>query len=175
MRSRAAVADRAALALAGTALLAGAAGATRWGGDRILRTGLRYLEQAGHGPVALAGLLGTALWCCLLATRLPRPAPRRLRLPAPGCSLDSRAVRRAVRARCSAVPGVVRARCRLTRRGRRLDLSLTLTLDRGTNPAAVLTDVSTTVLPPFTTLLTPGRLSTRIHLTVPRHRRRRPE
>ncbi|MFF2776051.1 hypothetical protein ACFVU3_14190 [Streptomyces sp. NPDC058052] len=173
MASRAAVANRLVLALAGTALLAAAASAARWGEGPVMRAGLRHVEQAGVGGSLLAGLVGTAAGLVLLAAQLPRRAPRRLRLAAPGCLLDSRAVRRAVQVACSTVPGVDRTRCRLTRRGRRLELSLTLRIACGTDPGEVLAHVSTVVVPPFEALLAPRRLVARIHLTVRRPRSRR--
>ncbi|MFF8409488.1 hypothetical protein [Streptomyces omiyaensis] len=168
-----AVVNRVVLALAGAVLLAGAASAARWGGDRVLHAGLRQLEQAGGGFAALAGALGAAAGLALLAAQPPRRPPRRLRLAAPGCSLDGRALRRAVRAGCSGVPGVVRTGCRLARRGRDLELSLTLRIACGTDPGEVLARVSTGVLPPFEELLAPRRLATRIRLTV-RHPGPRP-
>ncbi|MFF0483009.1 hypothetical protein [Streptomyces sp. NPDC004435] len=173
MASRPALANRSMLALSGCALLAAAAGAARWGGHDVLRAGLRHVERAGHGYVALAGLLGTVAGLWLLAAQLPRRAPRRLRLAAPGCSLDRRAVRRAVRTGCSTVPGVVRARSRLTRDGRSLGLSLTLRIACGTDPGTVLAHVSTVVLPPVEALLGPRPPRTRILLTVARPKARR--
>ncbi|MFE3127923.1 hypothetical protein ACFXHD_31425 [Streptomyces hydrogenans] len=173
MPDRTTVTNRLALALAGTALLACAASGARWGEALALPAGLRHLERAGPALVASASLLGTAAGLGLLVMQLPRRAPRRLRLATPGCALDGRAVRRAVREACSTVPGVVRVRCRLTRRGRDLDLSLTLRIVCGTDPRDVLTRVSTAVLPPVEALLAPRRLHTRIDLRVRRPRAHR--
>ncbi|MGW6537900.1 hypothetical protein ACWGBV_14125 [Streptomyces sp. NPDC055051] len=173
MASRTTAANRAVLALAGSALLATAAGAVRWGGHDVLRAGLRHAERTGHGYAALVvGLLGAAAGLGLLVAQLPRRAPRRLPLAAPGYALDRRAVHRAVRAGCSGFPGVVRARPRLTRRGRSLDLSLTLRITCGADPGAVLAHVSTVVLPPVEALLAPRRTRFRIRLKVGRPRPR---
>ena len=140
MRSRT-VANRAALALTGLAFLAWGA-AVWWGEEKIFTAGLRHLEPAEH----------------------------RLRLPAPGCRLDSRAVRHAVRTGCVAVPGVVRARCRLTGRGGAMCLSVTLTVQGTAHPDEVMTAVTDGVLAQITPLLAPRRLHIRIRLRVQRPR-----
>ncbi|MFF6888454.1 hypothetical protein ACFY9F_35305 [Streptomyces sp. NPDC012421] len=162
--------NRTALALAGLALLALSGAAATWGGHRVVASGLGRLEEAGPHAVVLAGGLAVMAGLWLLAAQSPRSAPRRLRLPAPGCSLDSRAVRRAVRVLCSAVPGVTRTRCRLTRRGSALNLSVSLVLSCTAHPDDVLTEFSDRVLPQITASLAPHRLHTTVHLRVQRTR-----
>ncbi|MEU2657283.1 hypothetical protein ABZ615_18395 [Streptomyces sp. NPDC007325] len=165
--------NRTALTLAGLAVLALSGAAATSGGHRVVASGLRRLEEAGPHAVVLTGGLGVVVGMCLLAAQSPRSASRRLRLPAPGCSLDSRAVRRAVRVLCSAVPGVTRARCRLTRHGDGLKLSVSLVLSCAAHPDDVLSEFSDRVLPQITASLAPRRLRTCVRLTVRRTRSRR--
>ncbi|MFI0829720.1 hypothetical protein ACH4Q7_35585 [Streptomyces roseolus] len=168
MRSRT-VANRAALALTGLAFLAWGA-AVWWGEEKIFTAGLRHLEPAEHRLLLAASSAGLAASLVLLTAQIPLPARRRLRLPAPGCRLDSRAIRHAVRTGCVAVPGVVRARCRLTGRGGAMCLSVTLTVQGTAHPDEVMTAVTDGVLAQITPLLAPRRLRTRIRLRVQRPR-----
>ncbi|MFE1349268.1 hypothetical protein [Streptomyces sp. NPDC058757] len=172
MRSRT-VANRTALALVGLALLASGAAAVPRGGERVLAAALRHLGHTDHRLLVAAGGAALAGALVLLTAQLPRPARRRLDLAAPGCRLDSRAVRRAVRDGCAALPGVVRARCRLTGGRRTTRLAVTLTLDATAHPGDVLTAVSDSVLTQVAPLLAPRRLDTRIRLQVRRARPRR--
>ncbi|GGY38493.1 hypothetical protein [Streptomyces omiyaensis] len=169
MRSRT-VANRTALALTGLALLASGAAATRWGEERILTAALRHLEPTDHRLLLAASSAALAASLVLLTAQIRRPGRRRLNLPAPGCQLDSRAVRHAVRTGCAAVPGVVRARCSLTGRRGTMRLAITLTVNGTAHPGEVLTAVADGVLPQITPLLTPRRLHTRIRLRVQRPR-----
>ncbi|MFK0221225.1 hypothetical protein ACIQWN_23920 [Streptomyces vinaceus] len=167
------VANRMVLALAGTALLITATVAARGAENPIVHAALGQVRRYAPGSLILAGCLALAASVVLLTAQIPRRAPRRLRLRAPGCHLDSRAVRRAVRTQCSTLPGVVRARCRLTGRGHAMSLAITLTVDGTAHPADLLAAVSDGVLPQVAALLTPRRLETRIRLHVQRPRRHR--
>lgn len=119
-----------------------------------------------------AGCAGLAGSLALLTAQITGGLPAACTFPLrAGCRLDSRAVRRAVQAGCSAVPGVVGARCRLTSRGRTMGLGITLTVDGTAHLGDVLTGVSDGVLPQIASLLTPRRLQTRIRLHVQRPRR----
>ncbi|MGT2532804.1 hypothetical protein ACU4GG_41375 [Streptomyces nojiriensis] len=169
MRSRG-VANRMVLALAGITLLAAAAATVGGAGDQVVDAGLRRVRQAGIGPLILTICLALATSLVLLTAQIPRRAPRRLDLPTPGCHLDSRAVRRAVRTGCSAVPGIVRTRCSLTDRGNAMTLSVTLTMDSTARPSEVLAAVTHGVLAQIASLLAPRRLKTRIRLRVQRPR-----
>ncbi|MFH8259287.1 hypothetical protein [Streptomyces roseolus] len=169
MRSRTMV-NRMVLALTGLALLASGAAAGWWGEEKAFTSSLRHLEQADHRLLLAGGSAALAASLVLLAVQIPRPARRRLNLPAPGCRLDSRAVRHAVRAGCAAVPGVVRARCRLTGHRGTMRLAITLTVNGTTHPDEVLTAVADGVLVQIAPLLTPRRLHTRIRLQVQRPR-----
>lgn len=169
MRSRT-VANRAVLALAGLTLVAAAAVAAGRGEKQVVDAGLGHLRQAWAGPLILAGCLALTASLALLIAQIPRRAPRRLSLPEPGCQLDSRAVRHAVQAACSAVPGIVRARCRLTGRGHTMDLAIVLTVENSAHPGHILAAVSDGVIPQIAPLLAPRRLQTRIRLTVQRPR-----
>ncbi|QES47738.1 hypothetical protein DEJ50_07840 [Streptomyces venezuelae] len=169
MRSRT-VPNRTALALTGLALIAAAASVTRWGEENVLMAVLRHLQQADHRLLSVAGAVGFAASLFLVTVQIPRPAPRRLALPAPHCGLDSRAVRHAVQAGCAAIPGVVRVRCRLTGRRHMMRLGITLTVNATAHPDDVLTTVSDTVLTQIAPLLEPRRLRTRIRLQVQRPR-----
>ncbi|MFF2191322.1 hypothetical protein [Streptomyces sp. NPDC058157] len=173
MRSRT-VANRAALTLTGLALIAAGAAATRWGEENVLTAALRHLEQADHRLLLAAGAVGLAASFFLATAQIPRPARRRLALPAPHCVLDSRAVRQAVRAGCAAVPGVMRARCRLTGRRHTMRLAITLTVSATAHPGDVVTTVSDIALTHIAPLLAPRRLRTRIRLQVRRPREVRP-
>ncbi|MFG2834316.1 hypothetical protein ACGFYE_04890 [Streptomyces zaomyceticus] len=166
-------ANRTVLALTGLALLTAGIAATRQADDRILTAAVRHLQQADHRLLLAAGSAGLAAALALLAAQIPRPAPRRLDLSAPGCRLDRRAVRHATQVGCAAVPGVLRARCRLTGNRRMMQMSLTLTVNSTAHPGDVLTAVSDSVLAQITPLLTPRRLHTRIRLHVPSPRSRR--
>ncbi|MCB5169460.1 hypothetical protein LG634_32215 [Streptomyces bambusae] len=172
MRSRT-VANRTVLALTGLALLAAAGAAAGRVGNQVVDAALRQLRHAGPGPLILTACAALAASSVLLVAQVPRRAPRRLGLPAPGCHLDSRAVRRAVRTGCSAVPGVVRASCRLTGRGHTMTLAVTLTVDSTAHPGEVLSAVTHGVLTQFAALLAPRHLKTRIRLRVQRPRPRR--
>ncbi|WP_051804254.1 hypothetical protein [Streptomyces griseus] len=169
MRSRT-TANRTALGLAGTALLVLGAAAVRWGEEELLTAVLRRLEQTDHRLLLAASGAALAASLVLLAAQIPLPARRRLSLRSPGCRLDSRAVRRAVRTGCAAVPGVVRARCRLTGRRGTMRLALTLTVNGTAHPDEVLTAVADGVLGQIAPLLAPRRLDTRIRLRVRRPR-----
>ncbi|MFF9340475.1 hypothetical protein ACF1CG_12100 [Streptomyces sp. NPDC014773] len=169
MRSRT-VANRTALALAGLALLAPGAAAARWGEERILTAALQHLEPADHRLLLAASGAALAASLVLLTAQIPRPGRRRLSLPAPGCRLDSRAVRHAVGTGCAAVPGVVRARCRLTGRRGTVRLAITLTVNGAVHPGEVLAAVADGVLTQIAPLLAPRRLHTRIRLRVRRPR-----
>ncbi|MFF4299539.1 hypothetical protein ACFY0N_38500 [Streptomyces vinaceus] len=169
MRSRT-VANRMVLALAGTALLVAATVAARGAENQLVHAALGHVRRSAPGSQILAGCLTLAASVVLLTAQIPRRAPRRLRLPAPGCHLDSRAVGRAVRTQCSTLSGVVRARCRLTGRGNTMSLAITLTVDSTAHPADLLAAVSDGVLPQIAALLTPRRLETRIRLHVQRPR-----
>lgn len=172
MRSRT-LANRMVLALSGLALLAAAAATARGAEDQFVHAGLSHLPQARLAPLIIGGCLALAASLALLTAQIPRRAPRRLSLQEPGCHLDSRAIRQAVQAGCSAVPGVVRARCRLTGRGHRMSLAIVLTVDRAAHLGDILTAVSDGVLPQIAIVLTPRRLETRIRLRVQRPRPRR--
>ncbi|AZM93553.1 hypothetical protein [Streptomyces sp. W1SF4] len=169
MRNRT-VANRTALALSGLALLTAGAAATWWGDGKTLVAAVRHLEEADRGLLLTATSTALAASMALLTAQIPRPARRRLNLPAPGCRLDSRALRHAVRAGCATVPGVVRARCRLTGRRRTMRLTITLTVRGSAHPGDVLTAVADGVLVQIEPLLTPRRLHTRIRLQVQRPR-----
>ncbi|MEU8777097.1 hypothetical protein [Streptomyces sp. NPDC048606] len=173
MRSRG-VANRVALALVGSALIAGAATATGTAGAMGIGAGVASVRaRLGEHPTAapaLVGCLGLFLGVTLLVARVRGRAPRRrLSLTAPGCTLDAGALRRAVRGGCAEIPGVVRARCRLTGTGARPRLAVTLHLDPGARPDEVLAALTTTVLPPVAALL-PPRLDTEVRLRVRRPR-----
>ncbi|MFE6225934.1 hypothetical protein [Microtetraspora glauca] len=172
MRSRP-VANRTALALAGLALSASGVAAVLGAEDRILAALSRHPDHADHRLLIAAGGAALAAALVLLTAQIPRPVRRRLQLAVPGCGLDSRAVRHAVQAGCTAVPGVARARCRLTGGRRTTRLTLTLTLNATAHPGDVLTAVSDGVLHQIAPLLTPRRLHTRIRLRVRRPRPRR--
>lgn len=163
MRSRAAV-NRTVLALAGSALMACASP----GGGFTLHEVAQRAEEAVPGARIWAGCLGLLAGVLLLAAQTGRRAPARLPLPGPGCSLDRRAVRLAVQAGCAQLPGVVRARCRLAGRGRRLRLVVVLRLTGRARPGETVAAVAEGLLPQFAALLAPRRLDTRIHVTVRR-------
>ncbi|MFE2875127.1 hypothetical protein ACFXG6_15310 [Streptomyces roseus] len=172
MRSRT-VANRAALALIGIALLAAGAAAAWWGEEPILAAALRHLRhlrQADHRLLLAAGAVGLAVSLFLVTVQVPRPARRRLALSAPHCGLDSRAVRNAVQAGCVALPGVMRVRCRLTGRRHEMRLAITLTVNATAHPGDVLGAVSDIALTRIGPLLAPRRLRTRIRLQVRRPR-----
>ncbi|MFI8360489.1 hypothetical protein ACIGD1_10035 [Streptomyces sp. NPDC085612] len=172
MRSRT-VANRTALTVTGLALMTAGATAIRWGEENILTAALRHLEQADQRLLLAGGVAGLGASLFLIIVQIPRPARRRLDLPAPHCQLDSRAVRQAVQAGCAALPGVVRARCSLTGHRRTTRLAITLTVNATAHPGDVLTAVSDRVLTQIVPLLAPRRLRTRIRLQVQRPRRHR--
>ncbi|MFJ3876888.1 hypothetical protein ACIPW5_05470 [Streptomyces sp. NPDC090077] len=171
MRRSRRAANRTVLGLAGLALVTAAAAPA--GVLRGLRAGARLCPGpvrellTGHPTAAAAvcGCLGILLGAALLAAQLPGRTPRRLPLGAPRCSLDGRAVRLA----CTRIPGVARARCRLTGTRRRPELALTLRLHPDACPQEVLDAVGATVLPPVAALLTP-QPGTHIRLHVRRPR-----
>ncbi|MFD4245709.1 hypothetical protein ACFWP3_29570 [Streptomyces sp. NPDC058525] len=175
MRSRGA-ANRAALGLTGFILCITAASWARWGTvgspPHLDLTPVRD-RLSGHPTAALTvlGCLGLLLGMALLKAQFRGRVPRRLPLTSPRCSLDSRALRRAARTGCTAVPGVVRARCRLNGSVKRPELTLILHLDCRARPDDVLTAIGTSVLPSLAALLAPQPLNTRILLRVQRPRR----
>ncbi|MFE3581219.1 hypothetical protein [Streptomyces vinaceus] len=169
MRSRT-VANRTALALTGITLLAAGAAVTSWGKEHTLAAALRHLQQADHRLLLAAGAVGLAASLFLVTVQIPRPARRRLALPVPHCSLDSRAVRHAVQGGCAALPGVIRVRCRLTGRRHEMRLAVTLTVNPTAHPGDVLAAVWDIALTRIVPLLAPRRLSTRIRLQVQRPR-----
>ncbi|MYT20851.1 hypothetical protein GTW69_11210 [Streptomyces sp. SID7760] len=164
------VTNRMTLALAGLVLLAAAAATAGGVAGRVVDAGVGQARQADPGLLIVTICLTLAASLVLLTAQVSRRAPRRLALPAPGCQLDSRAVRRAVRTGCSAVPGVVRVRCRLTGRGHTMTLAVTLTVDSTAHVGDVLATVSHGVLVQIADLLGPRRVKTRIRLRVRRPR-----
>ncbi|MBC3981834.1 hypothetical protein H8N01_04455 [Streptomyces sp. AC536] len=121
--------------------------------DRLEATGLR---DHGWWPAAVLGCLTLGLlllagW--LLAQTGPRE-PRRLHLPAPGAPARAKPTPHAPTLRTSALsgvmaaqvtdlPGVRRARVRLTGGPRRPRARMTVVLDAGADPRAVLTALYT--------------------------------
>ncbi|MFE0579643.1 hypothetical protein [Streptomyces sp. NPDC058874] len=160
--------NRMVLAVAGLALLTAAAATAGRVESEAADAAVRQVRQAGPGLLILVCLLALAASLVLLTAQIPRRAPRRLGLLAPGCHLDSAAVRRAVRTGCSAVPGIVRARCRLTGRGPTMTLAVTLTVDSRAHPGEVLAAVTHGVLTQIAAVLSPRHLKTRIRVRVQR-------
>ncbi|MFB7517296.1 hypothetical protein [Streptomyces sp. NPDC056144] len=169
MRSRV-VANRLVLVLTGLALLAAGATAAGRGGEQVVTAGLGRLQRADDSLLLAMGCAGLVASLALLTAQVTRPAPRLLPLPAPGFRLTGRAVRHAVRAGCSALPGVEGVRCRLTGSGRAKGLTVTLTVDGAADPVDILAAVSHDVVQQIAPLLAPCSLHTRIRLRVRRPR-----
>ncbi|WP_331761207.1 hypothetical protein [Streptomyces anulatus] len=167
MRSRG-MANRLVLVLAGLVLVAAGAAAARWGAEQVVIAGLGRLQRTDDSLLLAASCAGLAGSLALLTAQITRPAPRLL--PVPGFRLTGRAVRHAAQAACSAVPGVVGARCRLVGRERTKGLTITLTVDSTADPGDILAAVSYGVVPQIAPLLAPCSLHTRIRLRVRRPR-----
>ncbi|MGW0565077.1 hypothetical protein ACWDZ4_31910 [Streptomyces sp. NPDC003016] len=87
--------------------------------------------------IALAGAVTAASFGWLVAQG-PGRGPRRLALAHPALHLRTRTLVRAVRTEAEAVPGVVRARVRLSGRAARPRLAMAVLLEPEARPAAVL-------------------------------------
>ncbi|HET6858524.1 MAG TPA: hypothetical protein VFH94_15720, partial [Streptomyces sp.] len=184
--------NRALAALLGIAALGGGAwltvtGLTRespsWGS---WATGASWWPRPGDGlrpgapdwnaPVTLVVVSGVMVGLlCWLAAQAPARRPRRLALPRPALHLSTRALTRAVRADAEAVPGVARARVRLSgnaRRGRSR-LALAVLLEPGAGPAAVLAGLSGEPLRAARTAAGAGQLALSVRFRVRSHRTRR--
>ncbi|MFD4244546.1 hypothetical protein ACFWP3_23570 [Streptomyces sp. NPDC058525] len=167
-----AMVNRAVLAIAGLTLLTAATSAGPWGGfASTLRTSVSQVRNRlpeSHTQIALTvvGCLGLLCGLALLALQVRGRTQRSLPLAAARGSLDCRALLRSVRTGCTKVPGVARARCRLTGPGRRKELAIVLYLERGACPQDVLAAVGAGVLPQIAAFLAPRPVHARIRLIV---------
>ncbi|MFI6697396.1 hypothetical protein ACIBJC_00180 [Streptomyces sp. NPDC050509] len=131
----------------------------------------RAREQGWWTPSVIAGLslvLLALVWWLLAQARTRQPGV--LALPRPGLGLRAGALARAMAERTERLPGVDRARVRLSGRPRRLLATIDVRLSPGADPSGVVERVTAEVLADARASGAPVRVDARVRFHGPARR-----
>ncbi|MEV2250302.1 hypothetical protein AB0I94_06970 [Streptomyces sp. NPDC050147] len=142
-----------------------------WLDDEVLG---RWRDHGWWPPVVIAALaVGTVLFLCWAGAQIRTGRPRELPLGQPGVTLSAKALASVMADRARAVDGVARAHVRLLGRPRRLRARITLVLEPGGSPEAVLRELAEGTIAEARAAAAPRVLEADVRLTTRARRARR--